>query len=87
MIIRNIMDGVIVLIGVFCFVLILVGAYKGKFNNIYTEHKNVIICETDLIQSCKTYKHVEVLDSTVNHIVIKNHENTFTLKGRIFNYE
>ena len=53
----------------------------------FHKYSNVIVCESDLIQTCKTYKHVEVLDSTVNHIVIKDHENTFLLKGRIFNYE
>lgn len=53
----------------------------------FHKYSNVIVCESDLIQTCKTYKNVEVLDSTVNHIVIKNHENTFTVKGRIFKYE
>lgn len=53
----------------------------------FHKYSNIIICESDLIQTCKTYKNVEVLDSTVNHIVIKNHENTFTVNGRIFNYE
>ncbi len=53
----------------------------------FHKYSNVIVCESDLIQTCKTYKHVEVLDSTVNHIVIKVRENTYTLKGRIFNYE
>lgn len=80
---RNIIDGVIILIcAVFCLMLVVWGC-----RDIYTKHKKVIICESDLIQTCKTYKNVEVLDSTVNHIVIKDHENTFTLKGRIFNYE
>lgn len=53
----------------------------------FHKYSNVIVCESDLIQTCKTYKHVEVLDSTVNHIVIKDRGNIFTLKGRIFNYE
>lgn len=53
----------------------------------FHKYSNIMICESDLIQTCKTYKHVEVLDSTVNHIVIKDHKNTFLLKGRIFNYE
>lgn len=53
----------------------------------FHKYSNVIVCESDLIQTCKTYKNVEVLDSTVNHIVIKDHENTFTLNGRIFKYE
>lgn len=90
---KNIIDGVIVLIAVSCFVLIVFCANQELHHNIYTvhknvntEYKNVIICESDLIQSCKTYKNVKVLDYTMNHIVIKDHENTFTLKGRIFNY-
>lgn len=53
----------------------------------FHKYSNIMVCESDLIQTCKTYKHVEVLDSTVNHIVIKDHKNTFLLKGRIFNYE
>ena len=79
---RNIIDGVIVLVCAVCFFLLV--AWGCWSRNIYLEHKNLIICESDLIQTCKAYKNVEVLDSTVNHIVIKDHENTFTLNGRIF---
>lgn len=69
--------------GILIWAILLIYAATADFH----KYSNVIVCESDLIQTCKTYKHVEVLDSTVNHIVIKNHENTFTLKGRIFNYE
>lgn len=53
----------------------------------FHKYSNVTVCESDRIQTCKTYKNVEVLDSTINNIVIKDHQNTFTLKGRIFKYE
>lgn len=46
---------------------------------------NLIVCSSDNIQSCKSYKNVEILDSTDNHIVIKIDENIFTLTGKIFN--
>lgn len=74
---------IVFMIGIILWVIALICAAATNFH----KYSNVIVCESDLIQTCKTYKNVEVLDSTENHIVIKDHENTFRLNGRIFKYE